>query len=440
LTDLLLTDIGELLTCRSPRGYRRGEAELNSLEVIRDAAIAISGGVIVDVGPSVELSQRHIAAREQVSADGKVVTPGLVDCHSHLLHGGTRHEEYESLVAGTRSPAKNLGGGIRYTVARTRAASDEQLLEQARADLDLMLEHGTTTLEVKTGYGLDRAHEQRFLRLQAALEHEVRLARTFLGAHVLPDEYRDDRGAYVDLVVGLLPEARQHAEFCDVCCDPTAFTYEECRRVAEEAVVLGLKLKVHADQTGWARGTELAVDMGATSVDHLDYASDAAIAALASSDCVGVLLPAVTFHMLEMTPVPEEGRWIGPKKPFMPELARRLVKAGVIVALSCDYNPGTAPTLSMQTTMQLASRLYRLSYAEIWHLCTINAAKALGLDNMVGSIEVGKRADLVMWDVPQHGLVINRFGTNHVDTVFSDGRLVVMGGKRTVFDALHSAR
>ncbi len=430
MADVLLANIGELVTCRSPRGYRRGETELNELELIRDAAVAVEGGIVIEVGPTDDLMARLARNAQVIDARNRLVTPGLVDCHSHLLYSGSRHEEYSTLVSNTRTPGKNLGGGIRYTVERSRAASSEELLDQATRDLDTMLEHGTTTLEVKTGYGLSGPQEKRFLELQAALQHEVSLARTFLGAHVLPDEYAEDRESYVQLVISLLTTAKEFAEFCDVCCDPIGFTYDECLRMGRAALDLGLKLKVHADQTGWAGGTELAVELGATSVDHLDYASDAAIAALAGSQCVGVLLPAVTFHMLEMTPVPTNGRWVGPQKPFMPELARRLVREGVIVALSCDYNPGTAPTLNMQTTMQLASRLYRLSYAEIWHMCTINAAKALALEDTVGSIEVGKRADLVVWQVAEHGQVVNRFGTNLVDTVLKDGRVVVTGGDR----------
>jgi len=403
---------------------------LNDLEVINDAAVATEGGVITDVGPTDEVIGRHPNAFEVVSAEGKLVTPGLVDCHSHLLYSGSRHAEYASLVSGTRTPGKNLGGGIRFTVERSRAATDDQLLEQARSDLDAMLEHGTTTLEVKTGYGLSRPQELRFLKLQAELKHEVSLARTFLGAHVLPDEYAGDREGYVQLVIDLLDAAQEFAEFCDVCCDPIGFTYDECRRIGQHAVDRGMKLKVHADQTGWAGGTELAVELGATSVDHLDFASEKAICMLAASECVGVLLPAVTFHMLEMTPVPTSGRWVGPQKPFMPELARRLVAGNVITALSCDYNPGTAPTLNMQMAMQLAARLYRLSYAEIWHMSTINAAKALGREASVGSIEVGKRADLVIWKVQEHGQVVNRFGTNLVESVVKNGRVVVAGGDR----------
>lgn len=430
MIDLVIRDIHELVTCRSPAGYRRTEAELNDLEVLRNAAVAVEDGRIVDIGSTEEVLARHPDARNSMSAVGKLVSPGLIDCHSHLLYGGSRHEEYETLVSGKREPGKNLGGGIRYSVSRSRAASDEQLQDQALRDLDVMLEHGTTTLEVKTGYGLDRENEVRFLRLQAALQHDVELVRTFLGAHVLPDEYQDDRQGYVQLVIDLLSEAREFAEFCDICCDPMAFDYDESLAIAKAASGLGFKLKIHADQTGWSRGTELAVTMGATSVDHLDYVSDEAVAMLTESDCVGVLLPAVTFHMLEMTPTPEHDRWVGPKKPFMTELARHLVRKGVVLALSCDYNPGTSPTRSMQMTMQLASRLFRLSYAEIWHMSTINAAKAVSGEDRIGSVEVGKKADLVIWSVPEHGMVINHFGTNLVETVVKDGRIVVENGRR----------
>jgi imidazolonepropionase len=360
-----------------------------------------------------------------VDARGGLVTPGLVDCHSHLVFAGSRHVEYEQLVTGEATPGKRLEGGIRYTVARTRAASAAALATQARRDLDLMLAHGTTTVEIKTGYGLDRDTELRMLRVIHGLRtHPVDVVPTYLGAHVLPVEYAERRDAYVQLVIDTLPAARRLAEYCDVWCDTIAFTAEETERIGRAALALGYRLRLHADQVGDAGGAELAARLGASSADHLDHVGAAGIRALADSGVVGVLLPSVTYHMMEMTPKLEGGQLVPAPKTSWPALVRRMIEAGMRLALSADYNPGTSPTPSMQSVMQLAARLYRLGYAEIWHMATINAAHALDRAADRGSLEPGKRADLVVWRVPEHGMVINRFGTNLVDAVVKDGRVV----------------
>lgn len=423
MIDLLIVGAGELVTCRTGAEGAIGAA-LQDLEVIVDGAVAVDGGRIVDVGSSSALRQRHRDARELIDAQGMLVSPGLMDCHSHLLYAGSRHEEYETLVTGRSDPGKRLGGGIRYTVSRTREASAAALHQQAMNDLDIMLAHGTTTLEAKTGYGLDRETELRLLRIQHSLRHDVDIVSTYLGAHVPPAEYRDRPGEYVDLVIRTLPEARPLAEYCDVCCDPVGFTADECARIGEAALALGFKLKVHADQTGYAGGAELAARYGATSADHLDYISPAGIHAMAAAGTVGVLLPSVTFHMMEMISKVNDGRLEPAAKPFMPQVVRRMVDGGMRLAISADYNPGSSPSQSMQMAMQTAARLYRLGYAEIWHMSTINAALAVDRADDRGSLEVGKRADLVIWRVPSHGMVINRFGVNLAATVVKDGRVV----------------
>jgi len=421
--DLLVVNASELVTCRTdPRGTVG--AALRTLEIIEDGAVAVDKGRIVDVGPARALRRRH-RARRMLDARGKLVTPGFVDCHSHLIFAGSRHVEYERLVTDEVAPGRRLEGGIRYTVARTRAASAAALAAQARRDLDLMLQHGTTTVEVKTGYGLDRVTELRMLRVIHGLRrHPVDVVATYLGAHVLPEEYANRREDYVALVIDTLPAARRSAEYCDVWCDTIAFTATETERIARAALALGYRLRLHADQVGDAGGAALAARLGATSADHLDHVGDEGIRALAASGTVGVLLPNVTYHMMEMTPKLEHGALVPAAKAYWPELARRMVDAGMRLALSADYNPGTSPTPSMQTVIQLAARLYRLGYAEIWHMATINGAHALDRGADRGSLEIGKRADLVVWRVPEHGMVINRFGVNLVETVVKDGRVV----------------
>ncbi len=426
MIDLLIMHASELVTCRAgPKGAVG--RDLERLNIVTDGAVAIDRGRIVAVDPT-RVLRRAYRARRVIDARGRLVSPGLIDPHSHLVYAGSRHHEYESLITGKTTPGRRLGSGIRYTVGMTRRAPVAALRAQARADLDVMLVHGTTTVEAKTGYGLDRSTELRMLRILKSLQHPVEVVATYLGAHVLPAEYRNRRSAYVALVISMLRDARQYAEYCDVCCDPVGFTVEECFRIGREALTLGFRLKVHADQTGPAKGAELAARCGATSADHLDYISARGIRAMARRGTVGVLLPGVTYHMMEMTPMVEGGRLRRASKPFMPLAVRRMIEGGMRLALSADYNPGTSPTQSMQVVMQLAARLYRLSYGEIWLMSTINAAHALDRGRDRGSLEAGKRADLVLWRVPEHGMVINRFGVNLVHTVVKDGRVVVEGG------------
>ena len=405
--DRLIVHAAELLTCRGPVQGVRGSA-LQEIETILDGALAITGDRIAAVGTSEEIRDRF-AAGEVIDATGKLVTPAFADPHSHLLYGGSRHEEYEAKV--TQRAQVRLDGGIRYTVRRTRETADVQLLEQARRDLDVMLAHGTTTLEAKTGYGLDSGEELRLLRLTASLKHAVEVVPTFLPLHVLPDAYKHKRSSFIEMMRKALPEAKSLARYCDVTCDPIGFTYDECLEVGEAARALGMKLRVHADQMGDARGALLAARLKATAADHLDFASDEGLHAMAEAGTVATLLPGVTLHMLEVL-----------EKPFMPSLARRAVEANCVVALSTDYNPGSCPTQSMQMVMQLAARLFRLGYAEIWNMCTLNAARALDLAHDRGSLEPGKRADIVLWNVPSHGMVINRFGVNLVHKVFSTNK------------------
>jgi imidazolonepropionase len=431
--DVLIVGAAELLTCRGPAEGVRGAA-LQHVEAIPDGALAIVGGRIAQVGSS----QRVLSDWESdntIDARGKLVTPGLVDPHSHLVYGGTRHEEYEAKVT-QRAAARRLDGGIRFTVSRTRATSDAALRAQALADLDRMLEHGTTTLEAKTGYGLEREEELRLLRITAGLKHEVDVVPTFLPLHVLPEEYLDSREKYLANALASLKDAAPLARYCDVSCDPIAFTYDECLRVGEAARALGMGIRVHADQFGDARGALLAARLKAAGADHLDYASDEGLRAMAESGTVATFLPGVTLHMCEMTPRFKGAGLEAAEKPFMPLVVRRAIAAGATVALSTDYNPGSCPTPSMQMVMCLAARLFRLGYAEIWNLCTLNAARALDLSHDRGSLEAGKRADIVIWDVPAHGLVVNRFGINLVDTVIANGRVVVEHGRKLTREEL----
>jgi imidazolonepropionase len=431
--DLLVLHAAELLTCRGPAHGIRGPA-LRQAETIPDGALAIVDRRIAAVGPTPEILGAWEGG-ESLDASGKLVTPGLVDPHSHLVHGGTRHEEYEAKVTQRAAPVR-LDGGIRFTVRRTRETGEDALRAQALLDLDRALEHGTTTLEAKTGYGLEPAQELRLLRITASLGHPVEVVPTFLPLHAVPHEYASRREAYVEMALASLKDAAPLARYCDVYCDPIAFTFDECLRVGEAARALGMGLRVHADQFGDARGGLLAARLGASAADHLDYTSDEGFHAMAQAGTVATFLPAVTLHLCEMTPRFTPEGLQAAEKPFMPLAVRRAIEAGATLALSTDYNPGSCPTLSMQMVMALAARLFRLGYAEIWNMCTLNAARALDLAHDRGSLQAGKRADVVIWQVPAHGLVINRFGVNLVDTVIANGRVVVQQGRRRASEEL----
>lgn len=424
--DLLILNAAELIACAGPADGIRG-ADVARLDVIEDGAVAARGGKIVAVGQTQDLQAQYEAPRT-IDAAGCLVSPGLVDPHSHLLYAGSRHDEWEYNVTG-QGAATGLQGGIHRSVAWTRAADDGALVGQAMTDLDEMARHGTTTLEAKTGYGLNRETELRLLRLTAGLDHAIEVIPTYLGAHVPPEEYLNDADGYVDLVMEVLPEAAALAEYCDICCDPVGFTADQCRRIGEQARALGMGIRVHADQTGDAGGALVAAQLGAASADHADYTTEAGFQAMAAAGTAAILFPGVTHHMLEMTPGIAGGELTPAKKPFMPLVARRAVAAGCVVALSTDYNPGSCPTLSMQVTMQLAARLFRLGYAAIWNMSTLNAAASLGRGHDRGSLEPGKRADILVWRVPVHGMVIHRFGSNLVRDTIIAGKDVVRDGQ-----------
>ncbi len=424
--DLLVIHANELLTARSAPGGARGSWP--PLELIADGALAIRRGRIVAVGRSDGLL-KQFAGTPVIDAGDRLVTPGLIDVHTHLMHAGSRHEEWQSSLRGQPSNDP-LATGIRSTVDRTTAASDEALLTTAHRDLDVMLAHGTTTVEAKTGYGLFPSEELRLLRLTASLRHPIDVVPTFLAAHVLPAEYRDRRNDYVRSVIESLSAARRYAEYCDLACDPSCFTEAECREMAAAATALGYRLRIHGDQTGPARAAQLAVELDAASVDHLDCVDAAGIAALAGGRTVAVLVPGVTHHLIELVPRMGPHGPTAPAKPWLPETVRRLVDAGACVALATDYNPGSSPMPSMQVAMQLGARLFGLDYAEAWLMSTINAARALDRDTDRGSLEPRKRADVLIWDVPEHGMAIHRFGVNLVRTVLKDGIVVVDDGRR----------
>jgi imidazolonepropionase len=413
--DLLIHSATQLLTLASD-GPKRGTA-MEDLGIIEHGAVAIKDSLIALVGPTSEV-QGQVTAAEELDASGKVVMPGFVDPHTHLVFAGDRAGEFEQRIRGASyMEIMAAGGGITATVRATRAASVEQLMEESRARLDRMLAHGTTTAEIKTGYGLDVENELKMLEAIRRLdtEHPADLVPTFLGAHAVPKEYEGRADEYVDLVVEeMLPMVksqipnRKSQIFCDVFCDEGAFTLEQSRRVLEAAHALGFGLKIHADEFKPLGGTRLAVELGAISADHLVCTPDDEIELLAGSDTIAVALPGTPFGLghHEYTP------------------ARRIIDFGGALALATDLNPGTCWCESMQLIIALACRFMKMAPAEAVAAATINAAHAIGFGPQVGSLEVGKKADVLILDIPDYRHLAYRFGVNLVDRVIKGGRLV----------------
>ena len=411
--DLLITHASQLLTLSAP-APRRGAA-LSDLGLIRDGAVAVAEGCIAAVGTTDALARRVRAARE-LDAAGRVVMPAFVDPHTHVLYAGSRIDEFERRLQGaTYQEIMASGGGIMSTVRATRAATDEALLAETGIRLRRMLALGTATVEVKTGYGLDPAHELRQLRLIRALAGRgpQRLVPTFLGAHAVPAEYAGRADAYVERVVEeMLPQAAGLAAYCDVFCDEGAFTLAQTERILRRARQLGLGLKVHADEFAPLGAAALAADLGAASAEHLVCTPAGEMAHLAASGTAAVLLPATGFGL--------GGGHYAP--------GRAWVEAGAIVALATDCNPGTAPSESMPFAIALACRALGLTPAQAVAAATLNAAYAVGRAEEVGSLVPGKAADLLVLDAEDYRELAYRFGGNPVQQVIVGGRIVSGAG------------
>jgi len=403
-SSLLITGASQLLTLRG-RAPRRGKA-LSDLGILRNGALLIRDGVIAAVGARSKVETLPEArAAEKVDVGGRVVLPGFVDSHTHLIHAASRAEEYELKIAGASyEEIARKGGGILNSVKKLRAATSEALKKRARAALREFAAHGTTTLEAKSGYGLDVASELKILRLQRELnlEQPIAIVSTFLGAHVLPAEYRGKAGGvqqYVALLTErLIPEvaAEKLAEFCDVFCDRGAFTRKDSKIILEAGKKNGLLPRIHAEQLTRTGATQLAVQLGAASCDHLEQVSKADVRALAESNTVATLLPGCDFHL--------------GLKQYAP--GRALIDAGAVVAVATDYNPGTSPTLSMPMILSLACTQLRMTPAEAIVAATINAAYSLRRDRQIGSLDAGKQADIAVFDVEDYREIPYYFGVN----------------------------
>jgi len=419
--DMLIHNAAELITCASPSGPKRGPA-MADVGLIKDGAVAVDAGRIVAVGATADLVSRY-QARQLFDASGRVVCPGFVDPHTHVVYAGERIDEFEMRIAGaTYLEIMAAGGGIVSTMKMTRQATIEQLVSESRPRLSAMLALGTTTVEIKSGYGLDTATEIKMLQAIEALAREgpVDVAPTFLGAHAIPPEFKGRSGVYVDLVVEeMLPRAaawyrdswfarQQRPFFNDVFCEANAFDLAQSRRILEAGQRLGMRPKIHAGEFTALGGVSLAVELGAASADHLDVMTMAETKQLAGSDTVGVLLPAVNFNL--------------GSNDFAD--GRGLIDAGAAVALSTDINPGSAPCPSMPLVMAIAARYQKLLPAEAMNASTINAAYAVNLGEQVGSIEAGKQADLLIVEAADYRHLAYQFGHNLVGQVIKRGQIV----------------
>jgi imidazolonepropionase len=412
----LISRASQLLTLRG-RGPRRGRA-LANLGIIKNGALLIADGLIVAVGTRAKIETHPLArGAERLDVGGRVVMPGFVDSHTHLIHAASRADEYELRITGASyEEISKRGGGILNSVSKLRAATSDKLKQRAHSALKLFAAHGTTTIEAKSGYGLDLTSELKILKLHKELstEQPLDIVSTFLGAHVIPGEFRTRPSGvkdYVSLLIDkFIPEiaALKLAEFCDVFCERGAFNLAQSKQILEAGVRYGLKPRIHAEQLSRTGGTQLAVKLGAASCDHLEKINRADIRALAKSKTVATLLPGCDFNL--------------GLKQYAP--ARDLIDAGAIVALATDYNPGTSPTVSMPMILSLACTQLRMTPAEAITASTINSAYSLGRDKQIGSLEVGRLADISIFDVDDYREIPYYFGVNTCHTTIKRGQII----------------
>ena len=419
--DLILKNIGKLVTMQGSSSFRVKE-EMNKINIIENAYIAVKNGKILAIGVGDEFGNLCGEDTKIHDAEGLLVTPGLIDSHTHLIHGGSRENEFSMKLNGVPYiEILNNGGGILSTVKATKEASEEALYKKAKKSLDRMLEFGVTTVEEKSGYGLELNTEIKQLEVARELDknHPVDLVHTFLGAHAVPEEYKENHKAYIDILVDvMMPKIKDMglAEFCDVFCEEGVFTIEESEYILQKAKEMGYKLKIHADEIESLGGAELAAKLGCVSADHLMAASDEGIKMMAENNVVANILPATSFNL---------------NKNYAD--CRKMIDMGAIVSLSSDYNPGSCPSENLQLVMQLGCLHLKMTPNEVLTAVTINAAYAIDRADKIGSIEVGKNADFVVFDARNVEYLMYHFGINHTKKVYKNGNLVV-DNKVVVYD------
>lgn len=404
MNDLIIQNIQELILPKSTDKPLKGR-ELDELEVVENGTVVIKDGKVVYSGPHTD----DYESKEVIDASGRVVSPALVDAHTHLIFGGSREHEM-SLKRQGKSYLEILesGGGILSTVKSTREISEEDLFKKAEHDLLTMIKHGVLTVESKSGYGLDKENELKQLRVSNRLaeKYNLNMKHTFLGPHAVPEEAESNE-VFLEEMIELLPEVKEYADFADIFCETGVFSVEESKRYMEKAKEAGFKVKIHADEIDPLGGLELAIDEGAISADHLVASSEEGKAKLKTSDTVAVLLPATTFYL--------------DKNDYAD--ARGMLNNGGAIAVATDYNPGSSVTNNLQLAMAIAALKLKLSPNEVWNAMTVNAAKAIDAD--AGTINQGDQANIVIWDAPNHEYIPYHFGINHAQKVIKDGKVIV---------------
>ncbi len=417
---ILIKNANEVITLKNNIQGPRTKEQMREIAVVENGSVLIEADHIVAVGALDQLEVDFpdlVKKAESIDASGKIVMPGLVDCHTHLVHGGTREQEFNMRLNGsTYMEIMNAGGGIHATTKRTRETSFEDLYEKTMQHLDVFLKHGVTTVEAKSGYGLDWETEKKQLEVAKQLQatHDIDVVSTFMGAHAVPRDYKGREDEFVDVVIkDMLPKVAELelAEFNDVFCEKGVFTPEQSQRILEAGKAFGLTPKIHADEIEPYKGAELAAEVGAISAEHLLVASDEGIKKMAEAGTIAVLLPGTAFFL---------------RAPFA--RGRLMIDEGVPVAISTDFNPGSSPTMSLPFIMNLACMHMGMTLEEVLTATTINAAYALNRGEQIGSLEADKKADVVILDVANYKQLQYFYGMNHTHTVIKNGQVVVKNG------------
>lgn len=404
MNDLLIQNIKELVLPKSTDCPLKGD-ELDELNIVENGTVVVKDGKIVYSGPYTD----EYEAKETIDASDKVVSPALVDAHTHLIHGGSREHEMSLKRQGVSYlEILEQGGGILSTVESTRKASEDELFEKAEHDLLTMIHHGVLAVESKSGYGLNKENELKQLRVSRRLQDKYNLdmRHTFLGPHAVPKEAESNEQFLQDMI-DLLPEVKEYADFADIFCETGVFSIEESKRYMEAAKEQGFQLKIHADEIDPLGGLGLAIDENAISADHLVASSDEDKKKLDSSNTVAVLLPGTTFYL--------------GKESYAD--ARGMLDNNGAIALATDFNPGSCVTNNLQMVMAIAALKLKLSPNEIWNAVTVNAAKAIDVD--AGTINEGDKANIVVWHAPNHEYIPYHYGINHAEKVIKDGKVIV---------------
>jgi imidazolonepropionase len=418
---VFIRNASQLVTLQGSSDAPRIKERMSKLDTIENGSLWIENGVIQSVGKDQELFgkyQSRLGEAEIVDATGKLVTPGLVDPHTHLVFAGSRENEFNMRLQGsTYMEIMNSGGGIHATTRRTKNSSHDELFQESFERLNQFLLHGVTTVEAKSGYGMEWETELKQLEVakQLTKKHAVDVVSTFMGAHAIPKEYKQDPDSFVQIIIhDMIPKvaALGLAEFNDVFCEHGVFTPEQSRLILEAGKRHGLIAKIHADEIEPYEGAELAAELGAISADHLLKASEKGLEAMAEKGVVGVLLPGTAYFLMAES-----------------ANGRKMVDLGVPVALSTDCNPGSSPTVSLPFIMNLGCLKMGMTPAEVITAATINAAHAINRGNEIGSLEVGKKGDVTIFNVENYMKLQYAYGVNHVDTVVKKGRVVVKGGQ-----------